>query len=281
MSRKSTLSRIKSGIAAAAIVAFALTGCAPADNAATDEKAISTVTEGKLTIGTGLPAYEPWVVGDAPESGEGFEAAVAYAIAAELGFAAEDVVWVRTTFDEAIAPGAKNFDFNLQQYSITEERKANVDLSEPYYVTTQTVITIAGSNAENAATLADLEGLLIGAASATTSFTAIEDIIKPTAGAQAFNSNDDAKAALASGQIDALVVDLPTALYLTAVELEGGKILGQLEGSEGGDSFGLVLDKGSSLTALVNAAIKTLRDNGTLAELEKKWLTDTSAPVLK
>lgn len=281
MSRKSTLSRIKSGIAAAAIVAFALTGCAPADNAATDEKAISTVTPGKLTIGTGLPAYEPWVVGDAPESGEGFEAAVAYAIAAELGFAAEDVVWVRTTFDEAIAPGAKNFDFNLQQYSITEERKANVDLSEPYYVTTQTVITIAGSNAENAATLADLEGLLIGAASATTSFTAIEDIIKPTAGAQAFNSNDDAKAALASGQIDALVVDLPTALYLTAVELEGGKILGQLEGSEGGDSFGLVLDKGSSLTALVNAAIKTLRDNGTLAELEKKWLTDTSAPVLK
>jgi polar amino acid transport system substrate-binding protein len=281
MSRKSTLSRIKSGIAAAAIVAFALTGCAPADNAATDEKAISTVTAGKLTIGTGLPAYEPWVVGDAPETGEGFEAAVAYAIAAELGFAAEDVVWVRTTFDEAIAPGAKNFDFNLQQYSITEERKANVDLSEPYYVTTQTVITIAGSNAENAATLADLEGLLIGAASATTSFTAIEDIIKPTAGAQAFNSNDDAKAALASGQIDALVVDLPTALYLTAVELEGGKILGQLEGSEGGDSFGLVLDKGSSLTALVNAAIKTLRDNGTLAELEKKWLTDTSAPVLK
>jgi len=281
MSRKSTLSRIKSGIAAAAIVAFALTGCASADNAATDEKAISTVTPGKLTIGTGLPAYEPWVVGDAPESGEGFEAAVAYAIAAELGFAAEDVVWVRTTFDEAIAPGAKNFDFNLQQYSITEERKANVDLSEPYYVTTQTVITIAGSNAENAATLADLEGLLIGAASATTSFTAIEDIIKPTAGAQAFNSNDDAKAALASGQIDALVVDLPTALYLTAVELEGGKILGQLEGSEGGDSFGLVLDKGSSLTALVNAAIKTLRDNGTLAELEKKWLTDTSAPVLK
>jgi polar amino acid transport system substrate-binding protein len=281
MSRNSTLSRIRAGLAAAAIAALALTGCAPADTAATDESTITTITPGKLTIGTGLPAYEPWVVGDAPESGEGFEAAVAYAIAAELGFAAEDVVWVRTTFDEAIAPGAKNFDFNLQQYTITEERKENVDFSEPYYVTTQTVITIEGAGAENAATLADLADLLVGAASATTSFTAIEEIIKPSAGAQAFNSNDDAKAALASGQIDALVVDLPTALYLTCCELEGGKILGQLEGAEGVDSFGLVLDKGSALTAAVNAAIKTLRDNGKLAELEKKWLTDTSAPVLK
>ena len=281
MSRKSTLSRIKSGIAAAAIVAFALTGCAPADTAATDESAITTITPGKLTIGTGLPAYAPWVLEDTPESGEGFEAAVAYAIAAELGFAAEDVVWVRTTFEEAIAPGAKNFDFNLQQYSITEERKANVDFSDPYYVTTQTVITIEGSGAENATTIADLADLLVGAQTGTTSFTAIEEFIKPTAGARAFNTNDEAKEALRAGTIDALVLDLPTALFATCCELDGGKILGQLEGAEGGDSFGLVLDKGSSLTAAVNAAIKTLRDNGKLAELEKKWLTDTSAPVLK
>jgi polar amino acid transport system substrate-binding protein len=281
MSRKSTLSRVRAGIAAVAIVAFALTGCAPADTSATEETTITTITPGKLTIGTGLPAYEPWVVGDAPESGEGFEAAVAYAIAAELGFADKDVVWVRTTFDEAIAPGAKNFDFNLQQYTITEERRANVDFSDPYYVTTQTVITIEGSSAENAASIADLEDLLIGAASGTTSFTSIEEFLKPTAGAQAFNSNDDAKAALASGQIDALVVDLPTALYLTCCELEAGKILGQIAGAEGVDSFGLVLDKGSALTAAVNTAIQALRNNGKLAELEKKWLTDTSAPVLK
>jgi polar amino acid transport system substrate-binding protein len=286
MSRKSTLSRIRAGIAAAAIVAFALTGCAPADTAATDESAITTITPGKLTIGTGLPAYEPWVVGDAPESGEGFEAAVAYAIAAELGFAAEDVVWVRTTFDEAIAPGAKNFDFNLQQYTITEERKANVDFSEAYYVTTQAVVTIAGSEAEGVTDLSGLKGLLIGAASGTTSFTAIEDIIAPTAGAQAFNSNDDAKAALASGQIDAIVVDLPTAFFLGAAPAEfggidNGLVIGQLAGAGVGDSFGLVLDKGSALTAAVSAAIKTLRDNGTLAELEKKWLTDAGAPVLE
>ena len=286
MSRKSTLSRVRAGIAAVAIAAFALTGCAPADTAATDESAITTITPGKLTIGTGLPAYEPWVVGDAPESGEGFEAAVAYAIAAELGFAAEDVVWVRTTFDEAIAPGAKNFDFNLQQYTITEERKANVDFSEPYYVTTQAVVTVAGSAAEGVTDLAGLKGLLIGAASGTTSFTAVEEIIAPTAGAQAFNSNDDAKQALASGQIDAIVVDLPTAFFLGSAPAEfggidNGLVIGQLSGAGVGDSFGLVLDKGSSLTAAVSAAIKALRDSGKLAELEKKWLTDAGAPVLK
>jgi polar amino acid transport system substrate-binding protein len=286
MSRKSTLSRLRLGIAAVAIAAFSLTGCAPADTAATDESTITTITPGKLTIGTGLPAYEPWVVGDAPESGEGFEAAVAYAIAAELGFAAEDVVWVRTTFDEAIAPGAKNFDFNLQQYTITEERKANVDFSEAYYVTTQAVVTVAGSQAEGVTDLAGLKGLLIGAASGTTSFTAIEEIIAPTAGAQAFNSNDDAKAALAAGSIDAIVVDLPTAFFLGSAPAEfggidNGLVIGQLSGAGVGDSFGLVLDKGSSLTSAVSAAIKTLRDSGKLAELEKKWLTDAGAPILK
>jgi polar amino acid transport system substrate-binding protein len=269
-------------IATSAALAFTLSGCAPAatPEAAPDE--LQTITAGKLTIGTGLPAYEPWVVGDAPESGEGFEAAVAYAIAAELGFAAEDVVWVRTTFDEAIAPGAKNFDFNLQQYSITDERKANVDFSSPYYSTAQTVITIAGSAAAEAKSLADLKGLLVGAQTGTTSLKAIEDIIMPTAGAQVFNSNDDAKAALANGQVDAIVVDLPTAFYLTAVELDGGIILGQLAGAEAGDTFGLVLDKGSPLTAAVTAAVDALRASGKLAELETTWLADfAGAPVLK
>jgi polar amino acid transport system substrate-binding protein len=269
-------------IATSAALAFTLSGCAPtaAPEVAPDE--LQTITAGKLTIGTGLPAYEPWVVGDAPESGEGFEAAVAYAVAAELGFAPEDVVWVRTTFDEAIAPGAKNFDFNLQQYSITDERKEAVDFSSPYYSTAQTVITVAGSKAAEAASLADLKGLLIGAATGTTSFAAIETVIAPTAGAQAFNSNDDAKAALANGQVDAIVVDLPTAFYLTAVELDGGIILGQLAGAEAGDTFGLVLDKGSPLTAAVSAAVDTLRANGKLAELETTWLADfAGAPVLK
>jgi len=273
-------------LTAAAIVAasLALAGCSAAatPSATPTSTELQTLTAGKLTIGTGNPAYEPWVVGDKPESGEGYEAAVAYAIAEKLGFAKADVVWVRTTFDEAIAPGAKNFDFNLQQYSITDERKANVDFSSPYYSTTQTVITVKGSKAEGVTTVAGLKGLLIGAATGTTSFTAIENVIKPTNAAQAFNSNDDAKAALQAGQIDALVVDLPTALYLTAVELDGGKIVGQLDGSAAGDQFGLVLDKDSALTAPVSAAVDALQADGTLASLQSKWLADyAGAPVLK
>ena len=281
LTRKNLLRAAFAGVALAASVA--LTACAATPAATETESAgLATITEGKLTVGTGLPAYEPWVVGDKPESGKGFEAAVAYAVAKQLGFDAEDVVWVRTTFDEAIAPGAKNFDFNLQQYSITDERKKSVDFSSPYYQTTQTVITVAGSKAASAKSVADLKGLVIGAATGTTSFAAIESVIKPTAGAKAFNSNDDAKAALAAGQVDAIVVDLPTALYLTAVELDGGKIVGQLAGAASGDEFGLVLDKGSKLTAKVTAAVDALRADGTLQKLADKWLAAyAGAPVLK
>lgn len=286
----------RSAVASFAAIALALglSACAPAEEAAVEEAettaaseevtedVLETLTPGKLTIGTGLPAYYPWVLDDTPESGEGFESAVAYAVAAELGFAPEDVVWVRTTFEEAIQPGPKSFDFNLQQYSITEERKASVDFSSPYYYTAQTVITVAGSAAENVADLADLKDLLVGAQTGTTSLKAIEEIIQPSGGAQVFNSNDDAKAALANGQVDAIVVDLPTAFYLTAVELDGGIILGQLDGAEAGDSFGLVLDKDSPLTEAVTAAVDALRDSGKLAEIEQEWLADyVGAPVLK
>ncbi|UDF14663.1 transporter substrate-binding domain-containing protein [Antiquaquibacter oligotrophicus] len=269
-------SRIIAGVGAAALAA-SLVACAPA--AAPSEY----VTEGKLTIGTGEPAYFPWVLEDAPESGEGFEAAVGYAVAEELGFAAEDVVWVRTTFDEAIAPGPKNFDFNLQQFSITEERAENVDFSSPYYETTQAIITVAGSPAADATSVADLGDLLIGAATGTTSFAAIEQQIAPTAGAQAFNTNDDAKLALESGQVDAIVVDLPTAFYLTGVELTDGVIVGQLPLEDGtGDLFGLVLPKDSPLTERVSAAVDALRDSGALADLESEWLSESvSVPVLQ
>jgi len=277
MSRTSRFTRVAAALGAATI-ALSLAACTPA--AETSEY----VTDGKLTIGTGEPAYYPWVIDDAPETGEGFEAAIAYAVADELGFAKDDVVWVRTTFDEAIAPGPKNFDFNLQQYSITDERKQNVDFSSPYYETTQTVITTDSSKAAGATSIADLKGLLIGAATGTTSFDAIEQQIAPTAGAQAFNSNDDAKLALESGTIDAIVVDLPTAFYLTGVELTGGIIIGQLPAADGktGDEFGLVLAKGSPLTAKVSAAVDALRENGTLAEIAATWLADAAnAPVLK
>jgi polar amino acid transport system substrate-binding protein len=278
--RKNFLKAAVTAVVAAGVLAVA--ACAPTPAVKADPSALPTVTAGKLTIGTGNPAYEPWVVGDKPESGEGYEAAVAYAVAEELGFKKSDVVWVRTTFDEAIAPGVKNFDFNLQQYSITDDRKKSVDFSSPYYETAQTVITVKGSKAASAKTIADLKGLTIGAATGTTSFDAIEKVIKPTAGAQAFNSNDDAKAALVAGQVDAIVVDLPTALYLTAVELDGGQIIGQLDGAASGDKFGLVLDKDSKLTAKVSAAVDALKANGTLKKLQDKWLAGyAGAPVLK
>ncbi len=275
-----TRSSIIRGVAAlgAAALALGLAACTPSAEPTSDY-----VTEGKLTIGTGEPAYFPWVIDDAPETGEGFEAAVAYAVAEELGFAPEDVVWVRTTFDEAIAPGPKNFDFNLQQYSITEDRKANVDFSSPYYETTQAIITVEGSAAAGATSIEDLKGLLIGAATGTTSLASIESQIAPTAGAQVFNSNDDAKLALESGTVDAIVVDLPTAFYLTGVELTGGLIIGQLPLEDGtGDLFGLVLAKDSPLTASVTAAVDALRDSGKLAEIEAEWLSESVAvPVLK
>ena len=150
----------------------------------------------KVPIATGQPAYAPWVLNDKPESGEGFEAAVAYAVAAKLGFAKADVVWVRTSFDQAIAPGPKNFDFNLQQFSITDERKKNVDFSSAYYSTTQTVVTVAGTKAADATSIADLKSALLGAQVGTTSYSAISDVIKPAKKGLAFNTNDDAVAAL-------------------------------------------------------------------------------------
>lgn len=275
-------------LAAAAALAVVLTGCqtggTDGGTGAGSDSGSGYVTDGKLTIGTGEPAYYPWVIDDAPESGEGFEAAIAYAVAEQLGFDKDDVVWVRTTFDEAIAPGPKDFDFNLQQFSITEERAEAVDFSSPYYETTQVVITTEASPAAGATSIADLKDYLIGAQVGTTSFDAIENQIQPTAGAQVFNTNDDAKLALESGQVDAIVVDLPTAFYLTGVELTGGLIIGQLPRPDGksGDEFGLVLAKDSPLTADVTAAVDALREDGTLQAIADQWLADAAdAPVLQ
>ncbi|MFC9561215.1 ABC transporter substrate-binding protein [Agromyces sp. NPDC056965] len=270
--------RSLTAIIVAASATLALAGCAGDASGGGDY-----VTEGKFTIATGEPAYFPWVLDDDPESGEGFEAAVAYAVADELGFSADDVVWVRSTFEQAIAPGPKDFDVNLQQFSITDERKQNVDFSSPYYETTQVVITVDSSPAAAATSIADLKDLLVGAQTGTTSFDAVEEVIAPTAGAQVFNTNDDAKLALQSGTVDAIVVDLPTAFYLTGVELDGGKIIGQLPATAGGgDAFGLVLAKGSPLTADVTAAVDALRERGTLDELAAAWLGgEGGAPVLE
>lgn len=251
------------------------------DSASASEGSLKTVTPGKLTIATGEPAYSPWVEDNDPASGKGFEAAVAYAVAGKLGFANADVVWVRSTFDAAVAPGAKDWDFNLQQFSITEERRNAVDFSSPYYTTAQAVVTLKGSPVAGATTVAGLKGALLGAQTGTTSHRMLTETVAPTTAPSVFNNSQDTVQALKGGQVDAIVVDLPTALYLVAAELDGGVVVGQFADTSGGDQFGLVLPKGSPLTAAVTGAVDALRADGTLDSLTKTWLSETvNVPVL-
>jgi len=272
-------------VVAAVVAALTLTGRDSSDSSSTAsascEKAdLATLTEGKLTIATGEPAYYPWVIDDKPESAEGFEGAVAYAVAKQLGFSADEVVWVRTTFDSAVTPGKKNFDFNLQQFSITEDRKKAVDFSSPYYTAPQAIVSFKGSKIEGKTSLADLKSAKLGAAVGTTSLDAIENQIgsKP----QVFNDNAAGVSALKNKQIDGLVVDLPTAFYLSGVEVPNGLIVGQLPSTGEGDQFGLLLTKDSKLTSCVTGAVDAITADGTLAAITDKWLaTDAGAPVLK
>jgi polar amino acid transport system substrate-binding protein len=277
MTTKSRFKRL--AIILGSTAALGLASCGNDDSSS----ACPTIESGKLTIATGTPAFEPWVVGDAPESGEGFEAAVAYAVAGELGFTNENIVWVRTGFDEAIQPGAKNFDFNLQQYSITEERKATVSFSDPYYSTNQAVVGFADSPVASATKVSELKELKFGAQSGTTSLDFINNVIKPTNEPFVYDDNAGAKAALEAKQIDAIVVDLPTAFYISAVEIEGSKVIGQfpLSDAVAADNFGLLFDKDNKLVDCVNTALGALKESGKLAEIEKTWLADkTNAPVI-
>ncbi|MEL7230139.1 MAG: ABC transporter substrate-binding protein [Pseudomonadota bacterium] len=244
-----------------------------------------TLNDGKLTIATGNPAYFPWVIDDKPEDGKGFEAAVAYAVAEEMGFAKADVVWTRTSFDEAIQPGAKDFDFNMQQFSITDERKKVVDFSKPYYSAAMAVLVLkpaieAGLKPEIAA----LKDLKWGAVAATTALPVVMDIVKPSSEPLLYDDTANVAAAMQANQIDAAIFDLPTALYLSAVVVKDGAVLGQFESSDGQklDQFGMLMAKGNPLKACVDEAIDALTANGTLAKIEAQWLQDnTGAPVIK
>jgi polar amino acid transport system substrate-binding protein len=271
-------------VALAAASALALAACAPvaSDDPSGDAASSGYVTEGVLTIATSDPAYEPWVVGEDPASGEGFESAVAYAVADRLGFAPEDVVWVTATFDQIIAPGVKDFDLAINQVSISDERRENLDFSSSYYDTAQAVVTLEGTAVAGATSIAELRGARLGAMVGTTSLDVVTETVAPTTDVATFNDNDQVKQALVAGLVDAIVVDLPTALYITAAELDGGVLLGQLPAGDDPDQLGLVLDKDSALTDEVTAAVDELRADGTLAELEQTWLTDAAgAPVLK
>jgi polar amino acid transport system substrate-binding protein len=277
----------RKGLVIALTVAFAfgISACSSSDStesaSASCEKAdLATIESGMLTIATGEPAYYPWVIDDAPESGQGFEAAVAYAVATQLGFSKDEVKWVRTTFDGAVTPGKKNFDFNLQQFSITEERKAAVDFSSPYYTAPQAIVSFKGSKIDGKSSIADLKDAKLGAAVGTTSLDAIESQLglKPNV----FNDNAAGVSALKNKQIDGLVVDLPTAFYLSGVEIENGIIVGQLPSTGSGDQFGLLLTKGSALTSCVSGAVDAITADGTLASITDTWLaSNTGSPVLK
>ncbi|MCA0331224.1 MAG: ABC transporter substrate-binding protein [Actinobacteria bacterium] len=254
----------------------------PSPTSTCSPDSLETVTPGTLTVATGEPAFEPWVVGDKPESGEGFEAAVAYAVAEQLGYTKDQVTWIRTTFDSAIAPGPKDFDFNIQQYSITPDREKVVDFSSGYYSLTQAVVTYKGSPIDGATSVADLKDAKLGAAVGTTSLDAIESQIAPNQQAQVFNDNAAAVTALKNKQIDGLVVDLPTAFYLAAAEIENGTIVGQLpDSADDKEQLGLLLAKDSPITDCVSQAVDALAADGTLAGLEDKWLAQAGAPVLK
>jgi polar amino acid transport system substrate-binding protein len=225
---------------------------------------------GKLTVATGEPVYPPWMMDDDPSNGEGFESAVVYALANEMGFAAEDVQWVRTTFDEAISAVEKPYDFNIQQYSITEEREQVVDFSIPYYHVQRALVALDGSPAAAPQTLADLEGVRFGATVGTTDLDYIEEVIGASDVA-VYNSEADVVSAMVAGQIDATVIGLPTAFYITAVQLDNGVIGGVLP-AESDEGFGLLFTQGSELLTCVNQALQTLEDNGTLDTLVEQWL---------
>ncbi len=281
------------GIGGVALTLAALAGCAPADKAPTvppsasasgavcPAGALPTKTSGKLTIGTDNPVYSPWFSDNKPANGQGFESAVAFKVAETLGYAPANVTWTSVTFSNAIAPGPKAFDFDINEFSITPERQKAVDFSSPYYQVRQAVITTKSSKIAGAKSIADLKAAKLGAQVGTTSFKAITDVIQPSTQPQVFNNNDDAKAALANGTIDGLVVDLPTAFHITSAQLKNGVIVGQLPKAGGGEQFGLVLDKGSALTSCVSKAVDQLNQAGTLTQLEKTWLASSGgAPEL-
>jgi polar amino acid transport system substrate-binding protein len=269
-------SSLRAAVVGIALTALALTGCASAGTPSGGETSAPAdegyLTPGKLTVATGDIAYYPYVIDDDPTSGEGFEAAVAYAIADKLGFAPEDVEWVRTSFEAAIAPGPKNFDFNIQQYTITDERKQAVDFSTPYYAASQAVVALNGGAADGVDTIDGLKGLKIGAMAGSTSAQTLEEVIDPDVEPALYGSNEDVVAALSANQIDAFVIDLPTAYLATAIYIEDSFIVGELPAGGIPDEWGVVLAKDSPLTERVSAALDELREDGTLDEITEEWL---------
>jgi polar amino acid transport system substrate-binding protein len=279
-------------IALLAAAAFTVAACgddepAPPEQQAADtpsgpkcEKAdLELKTGGQLTIGTDKPAFPPYFVDDDPTNGKGFESAVAYAIAKQLGFDKSEVKWKVVPFNASFKPGPKDFDFDVNQISINDQRKRAVDFSEPYYETPQAVIAQKKSPAADATSLAELKDTQIGVQIGTTSLDAVDASIDPSKQPKVFDDSNATVTALKQNQVEAVVTDLPTALYLTAVEIPSATVVGQFS-APGGDTWGALLEKDSPLTPCVSQAISELRESGDLERITEKWVGSDTAPEL-
>jgi polar amino acid transport system substrate-binding protein len=291
------VSRARTVVAASVGAAVVLTAAACAPQPTTTASASSTATgaaacspgqlslykQGQLTVATDSPAYAPWFDNNTPADGKGFESAVAYAVAAQLGFSKNQVKWVVEPFDNSYAPGAKDFDFDINEISITPQRAQAVDFSSSYYDADQGVLVLNKSKFAGATTLAQLKDARIGVQVATTSYQAVLDQIKPSKQPSVYNTTNDEISALQDGQIDAIVTDMPTVFYLAGAELSNGRILGQFDYANGTpEQFGLLLGKGSALTPCLDRAIGSLKADGTLAAITKQWLSASAdVPALK
>ncbi len=257
--------------------------CSPSD--------LNLVKAGVLTVGTDNPAYPPWYAGGTkssfwkindPSNGKGFEPAVAYAVAKQLGLKPAQVKWVYVPFSKSFAPGPKSFDFDINQISFTPARAKVVTFSNSYYDVNQAIVVLKGKPISKVTTVSGLKPYKLGAQLGTTSYSYIKDTIKPDKQPAVFPSNAGAIQALKNGQIDGLVVDLPTAFYVTAVQVPNSTILGQFPTETGGEHFGMVFAKGNSLAGCVNQALASLKSSGELATIQQQWLAKaTGAPVLK
>ena len=247
---------------------------ADADPAACAAEAVRT--PGTLTIGTDSPAYDPWFSKNDPTNGEGFESAVAYAVAEKLGFTGDAVQWTKVPFNSSYAPGKQDrFDFDINQIAITPERAEVVDFSDGYYEAAQAVIALDDSPIADATTVAELADYNLGAQTGTTSLTVIRDVIQPTTDPAVFEDTNAAKQALLNGQVDGILADLPTAFYITAVEIPEATLIGQFRPETGEkEEFGMLFEKGSELVPCVNEALAALREDGTLDQIEQQWLSD-------
>lgn len=270
--------------ASSAAASAAASASASASAAAVDEcsaENLTLLTPGTLTIGTDSPAYEPYFSDDDPTNGKGFESAVAYAVADKLGFTPTDVTWVTVPFNKSYAPGAKDFDFDINQISITPKREKAVDFSDGYYTVNQAVVALKSSPIANATSVADLQGAKLGAQVGTTSLDFITDVVKPAEQPYVYNDTNDAKSALNNRQIDGIVVDLPTAYYITAVEIPKAKIVGQFQPQADGEQFGLLFAKGNPLVTCVDKALGELKDSGELQAIQDRWLAGETAPYFQ